>query len=1622
MLDLAQARGITVIMSLFSFDLFQSGQTGVNITNSTNLITSDAGITAYINNSLIPMLAAVGNHPAVSCWEITNEPEGMSNEFGWTPSRVSMANIQKFTNRVAGAIHRNAPGAMVTTGAYSFQSLCNYFGGASKNYWSDAELLAAGGDADGYLDYYQVHYYDNWSAPNTSHSPFHHPATYWGLDKPIVVGEFRALGYTKDFTLTPTQCYNLLFDNGYAGAVSWTYTNHDGNGGLPDCVSAITDIYNKHPGDVTWNNMCNTTPTITPTWSVSQDPNLYNFEDGTIMGWSVVSDGITNPQNSTARFFLGSRSISVDAVFTSTIAGGTVGVSPPLVTDVTGQTIVARIWVPADIPQFSGAQIIIKSGTGWVWQQGIWTNLTPGIWNTVYFDTTHPDYTGAGTPDHTDVREISVKIAPPGAYAGTWSGVCYIDSVNVGLGAAPTPTPTATINISDPTLYPFETGTAMGWTIVADEITAAAYSTAVSFWGNGSLGVACNFTTTLGGNVGTQSPLVTNLQNKVIAARVFIPSDAPEYSGGYIYIKSGTGWVWQSAAWTTFERNTWNEIFFDTSNPDYTAAGTPNLADIKEIGVKVGPPGDFTGTWAGNIFIDSVDVWNTMPTPTVTITQTEAAVESPSSTPSFTATAVNTATQTAEPSPSFTATATVTMTQTTGESATNTPTITVTDTVDPANSPTNTLTVTNTFAITDTSTATATCTAVNTNTATQTSTTAPTFTITPTATEIIISGDPSWYPWEDGTTMGWTNFEDEVTASSWNPSRSYLGDGSMDVSYNFTTDAGGTVSTWTPLLSNLTGAVLTARVWVPLDFPANGGGYLFVKSGAGWTWANGEWVTFTPGSWNTVTMDISSPDFGTINAVMIQSIGVKISPETGWSGSASGTAAIDSLSISGIAATPTPGADTSTYPFEDTTTMTWDTAADEVTGSAWSGTYRYMGSGSLGVTCAFTSATGGTIGTQSPVVTDLRGATMTARVYMPFDMPQYSGAQIYIKSGAGWVWQSSAWTNLQPGKWTTLTYMVPSGTAGADLADVHEIGIKMAPPGTFSGVWNGSVYVDSVNILTASVSTPTNTVTATVTPTQTTAQSVTNTPTMTVTNTIDIVNSPTQTSTVTNTNTATQTSTTAPTFTITPTATEIIISGDPSWYPWEDGTTMGWTNFEDEVTASSWNPSRSYLGDGSMDVSYNFTTDAGGTVSTWTPLLSNLTGAVLTARVWVPLDFPANGGGYLFVKSGAGWTWANGEWVTFTPGSWNTVTMDISSPDFGTINAVMIQSIGVKISPETGWSGSASGTAAIDSLSISGIAATPTPGADTSTYPFEDTTTMTWDTAADEVTGSAWSGTYRYMGSGSLGVTCAFTSATGGTIGTQSPVVTDLRGATMTARVYMPFDMPQYSGAQIYIKSGAGWVWQSSAWTNLQPGKWTTLTYMVPSGTAGADLADVHEIGIKMAPPGSFAGSWNGSVYVDSVNILTALVNTPTATQTAGGPTLTWTPTRTPTLFVTATPTRTVTATQTMIPAAVPTKENQEISDIIPMPNPFNSAAVSQLRIDFTSARDYERAYVKLYSQSMRLVAHKAALGGTVGRNTFLIETGGIGNLSPGVYYLVVETKENGLKTRGKIEKIIILK
>lgn len=269
-LDAAYSAGVAVNISLWAFDMLTGGNSKIPITDNMNLLTVDADRQAYITNVLTPLVTALKGYHGLYSWEIFNEPEGMTTQNGWTTSaggqEVDEKYIQITTNWFADAIHTADPNALVTVGAWTFLAVSPTVG---TNYYSDSALIAAGGKPKGTLDYYQVHYYDNWGSAGGAEkvSPFQNPLSHWGLtdNKPVVIGEFWDIDTYASGTSTTVKSadlYTTLYGYNYAGAWAWQYANTDNPGPAdypsngeqttwgPLMQASINSLYTAHPAAV----------------------------------------------------------------------------------------------------------------------------------------------------------------------------------------------------------------------------------------------------------------------------------------------------------------------------------------------------------------------------------------------------------------------------------------------------------------------------------------------------------------------------------------------------------------------------------------------------------------------------------------------------------------------------------------------------------------------------------------------------------------------------------------------------------------------------------------------------------------------------------------------------------------------------------------------------------------------------------------------------------------------------------------------------------------------------------------------------------------------------------------------------------------------------------------------------------------------------------------------------------------------------------------------------------------------------------------------------------------------------------------------------------------------------
>jgi mannan endo-1,4-beta-mannosidase len=234
-LDIAAEQNVFIVPSLWSFDMLRNNDVRrPPVRDNYRLLSEDAVLDSYIEHALVPMVRGLGDHPALLAWELFNEPENMTEPWflkdgafygGEVPTLARLTRVQA---KMAAAIHRTAAErgqvALVTTGSKSIGKYGSDVAGGENLYRDDRLIAAADGDPLATFDFYEPHYYDN-EGDGGAWSPFHHPASYWQVGKPIVIGEFYALEALNLLgeTIQPKDMCQRLLDLGYAGGWPWQW-------------------------------------------------------------------------------------------------------------------------------------------------------------------------------------------------------------------------------------------------------------------------------------------------------------------------------------------------------------------------------------------------------------------------------------------------------------------------------------------------------------------------------------------------------------------------------------------------------------------------------------------------------------------------------------------------------------------------------------------------------------------------------------------------------------------------------------------------------------------------------------------------------------------------------------------------------------------------------------------------------------------------------------------------------------------------------------------------------------------------------------------------------------------------------------------------------------------------------------------------------------------------------------------------------------------------------------------------------------------------------------------------------------------------------------------------------
>ena len=225
MLKLAKKHNLVLVLVLLTHNWVNKSIDQTILANNKKMLTTDAGLQAYIDNYLVALVKAIGNDPNLLCWEIFNEPEGMVDGWSSPKNTITQAQVQKAVNWIAAAIHTNVPNVLVSNGAASLGTM---------SWYTDNALSTVGTKTNGVLDFYMAHYY-GWNG--TSNSPFTKTYASWNLDKPLIIGEYASTSWSKSTSSSSPMLDGANVDTlltyldkvGYAGGMGWQYQQDAGD-------------------------------------------------------------------------------------------------------------------------------------------------------------------------------------------------------------------------------------------------------------------------------------------------------------------------------------------------------------------------------------------------------------------------------------------------------------------------------------------------------------------------------------------------------------------------------------------------------------------------------------------------------------------------------------------------------------------------------------------------------------------------------------------------------------------------------------------------------------------------------------------------------------------------------------------------------------------------------------------------------------------------------------------------------------------------------------------------------------------------------------------------------------------------------------------------------------------------------------------------------------------------------------------------------------------------------------------------------------------------------------------------------------------------------------------------
>lgn len=104
------------------------------------------------------------------------------------------------------------------------------------------------GNSNGILDFFQFHSY-GWQNAYSTYSPFQGlNVDAYNLSKPLVIGEFASKSCTS---VSITQMYEMLYDNGFSGAWDWDAIGQDNLDNMQIANQGMKTLKDKKEVDIT---------------------------------------------------------------------------------------------------------------------------------------------------------------------------------------------------------------------------------------------------------------------------------------------------------------------------------------------------------------------------------------------------------------------------------------------------------------------------------------------------------------------------------------------------------------------------------------------------------------------------------------------------------------------------------------------------------------------------------------------------------------------------------------------------------------------------------------------------------------------------------------------------------------------------------------------------------------------------------------------------------------------------------------------------------------------------------------------------------------------------------------------------------------------------------------------------------------------------------------------------------------------------------------------------------------------------------------------------------------------------------------------------------------------------